>query len=885
MFQQQKQQTTKVFRDGLSTLPTTSTPKSQTIRFVNGQPQSWIHCVGENFLRNHWVLKSCQFAHLCWQDEFDEQTSQKSGQFNIYPVATSRRNTTRLSPYARSSTDPSHQQVSVSALMPTWIAEQRHQWFPHVVDDDEEGLEYNSNGYYELPASIVWVPMTFDPAFLQRASSILFDILLPLYTLTTIFGWEDLSILLTPLNPSECLDSPDTCYPPVLQQYLQLVNLATIPSIHSNQQSGSRRICARRAAAGVGALSDHGNKRHGERPADYQTSHIVGKGPLLWRFREYALKNARIKSSRVSSSDPATAKVVLAFLSNPEFATLASYLQKQDDLLQGTHIQLVDLNTLTLRQQLSLAVQTSFWISKVGEASIPAFFMDRNGTLILYYDTRIHKSNRPALLHWDLWNHASHLTIHWLPATSSETSAGLLLLEQVLRLQLKFLSGKSKAGGDYTPKSSKTLSALGHDLTWVPNGLGIASSSHCLGDNFIGAQAPCYRSCLYRHLCLDIQHRQFQLSLSKDQEQLQRYIEEVDDGFSVISINLNQTLMEGRNVRFTQNEPWAPTVVSSGDSGYFSLPSDMFWIPYTLDASFAANLGHFCWDFLLPFFTLLSMYGYDGMDGRANKTLLLTSLDDKCRNTPKCAGLVKKFLPLVGSTEIYTTDNLNIKGVGNPDSVSRVCSPYGAAGIGMLTDHGSTRHGQTLDDYQRVQNPGRGAHFYAFRNFMLRNIGIDDSTLSKRSRHGVLFSVNSSTSLPRRKTFAKQITAAQNSLADISFVSGVEFARFPLRDQLLAITQASVLVSTTGGSTASAMFLPRHASLILYFSSDESFVRRSRKEDFPTMMDFDFWNNASYLRVHWLPTGSMDEDFHLKFLVDLIRSELEQTERFILDEK
>ena len=203
----------------------------------------------------------------------------------------------------------------------------------------------------------------------------------------------------------------------------------------------------------------------------------------------------------------------------------------------------------------------------------------------------------------------------------------------------------------------------------------------------------------------------------------------------------------------------------------------------------------------------------------------------------------------------------------------------------MLTDHGSTRHGQNLDDYQQVQNSGRGAHFYAFRNFLIRNLGIDESAFAKRSRHGVLFSVNSSSSLPRRKSFANQIAAAKNGLGDSAFVSGVEFARFPLGDQVQAMLQASVLVSTTGGSAAMAMFLPRHSSLILYFSSDESFVGRSRKKDFPTMMDFDFWNNAAYLRVHWLPTGSMDEDFHLSFLVDLIRSELAQTDRFRLDEQ
>jgi hypothetical protein len=40
------------------------------------------------------------------------------------------------------------------------------------------------------------------------------------------------------------------------------------------------------------------------------------------------------------------------------------------------------------------------------------------------------------------------------------------------------------------------------------------------------------------------------------------------------------------------------------------------------------------------------------------------------------------------------------------------------------------------------------------------------------------------------------------------------------------------------------------------------------------MMDFDFWNNAAYVRVHWLPTGSMDGALGVQTLVRLIQNEL-----------
>eukprot|EP00977_Amphora_coffeiformis_P018468 scaffold6506_cov171-Amphora_coffeaeformis.AAC.16 len=870
IFQQQSSSTSLTSTAGLPTIPWEATDFHHNLA-ESRLPKSYVHCVGENFLPNTWIWKSCQFHHLCWEPA--------AHKFILHTLAP-RQNMTRISPYARSSTDPWTHQVSVSALQPAWIAEQRYQWFPEIVVDTAES---DDDDDYDQVNDAVWIPMAFDPALLQRPSSILFDILLPIYTLASLFGWEDRPILLTPMNASVCFDNQGTlpsssCYPDSLQPYLDLIHLAPLPTITT-----TRPLCARRAAAGVGGLSDHGHKRHGERPADYQTSHNVGKGPLFWKFRQYLLENAGIVEGNVVKSShhtPPSVRLVLASMDNSttlSFPTQMSYLQ-QNITADTFTVQQATLDGFSLRDRLTLAVYTSFWIARVGEASIPAFFLPRGGTLILYYQSRIIKTNRPVMWHWDLWNHASHLVVHWLPEETMDTPGGLRLLHQIVQIQLDYLRDEDaddSVRGDSPATQSK---AFGQELTWVPNKK--HSSAQCLGDNFVRAQSPAYRSCQYRNLCLDVPQQQLQLTMAEQQNALQESLEASNDGFRDVATDLNQTIMEGRNVRFTQNTPWAPSVVPSSkdNTGFYSLPPDVLWVPYTLESAVAANLGHLCWDFFLPFFTLLAMYGHD-----QNKRLVLTSLDDGCRRDPKCGGLVRKFIPLMGVEKIYSLNNVGTQG----GTAERICARHAAAGIGMLTDHGSTRHGQTLDDYQRVQNAGRGAHFYAFRNFMLRNLGIDEGLFPKRDRHGVLFSVNSSTSLSRRKSFEKQIAAAHIGLDNKAVVGGVEFARFPLHDQVQAILKASVLVSAAGGSTATAMFLPRHSSLILFFETDgATFVGRSRKKDFPPMLDFDFWNNASYLRVHWLPTGSMDEPFHLEFLVDLIRSELAQTESFrMLDEQ
>jgi hypothetical protein len=56
-----------------------------------------------------------------------------------------------------------------------------------------------------------------------------------------------------------------------------------------------------------------------------------------------------------------------------------------------------------------------------------------------------------------------------------------------------------------------------------------------------------------------------------------------------------------------------------------------------------------------------------------------------------------------------------------------VCARYGVAGIGALTDHGSKQHGELATDYHYAQNTGRGPLFFAFRAYILNNLGLATS--------------------------------------------------------------------------------------------------------------------------------------------------------------
>ncbi len=147
----------------------------------------------------------------------------------------------------------------------------------------------------------------------------------------------------------------------------------------------------------------------------------------------------------------------------------------------------------------------------------------------------------------------------------------------------------------------------------------------------------------------------------------------------------------------------------------------------------------------------------------------------------------------------------------------------------------------------------------------------------QRSRRRISFSINSSTNPFRRKDFSKQIAAVNDAFPNNTEVEvkTYEKAGLTLEEQIESAMDTSVFVSVIGGSTSIASFLPRGSTLILFFNDENSFVGKTRKKDtMPTMMDYDFWNNAAYVRVHWLPTGSMDEALGIQTLVRLIENEL-----------
>jgi hypothetical protein len=803
----------------------------------------------------------------------------------------------RLSPYATSSTN-FDQRVSPIGNVPHKLRRGNNpKWSPRVVPLDAS--QDHDRGYYQLPVDVVWAPFFTNPSLTASTGPVLFDYLFPFYNLLAMFGLTDRSLLLTTLN-EDChvSDSGST----VSQSNCSANFEALLPTMklapgHAQllQRTGSTlsfdsalplssRICARYGVAGMAGLTDHGIKSHGERGADYSFAQNVARGPMYFRFRQYVLENLGLDRETKPFEAKSSPRKMMLSVSASQKTGPHSFSQQQAALQQAFSpkelvLQEQHLSELTFRQRIELAVQTNFYISVVGSGAIPAFFMPRGSTLILYYnndetvESVRRNATKPIMMDWDLWNNMSHLRVHWLPLRTMNKTGDLRVLVDLIRNEMDYLNDRASLDRHERtrPKSPVDGTFGGLDVQYVERSQ--ASAVHCLGDNFVDKQAFCYRSCEIQHLCHE-KESHFEVFSSPIQSELNTSLVQSHRDYAIVSTRMDTEVLEGRSIRFAENA-WFPSVSELSMVSFYELPSDVVWIPFTLELSYAKNPGHLMWDFFLPFYTLLAMYG------ATDKRLLVTTLDSTCAFMRDCKKVVAKFLPLLG-TNVQDFYKQRLRVSEGAPRTGKVCARQGAVGIGMLTDHGFTRHGQNVADYKRVHNAGRGPMFWDFRQWMLRNMKIEEGTRRPKPFR-VSFSINSSNNPDRRKDFAQQIAAVRNEFSNKDVeVKVYEMAKLTLEEQIHEVVDTTIFVSAIGGSTSIASFLPRDSSLILFFNDQKSFVGgKTAKKNFPTMMDFDFWNNAAYVRTHWLPTGSMDEELGLQTLLRLVTNELILTHNMI----
>ena len=449
------------------------------------------------------------------------------------------------------------------------------------------------------------------------------------------------------------------------------------------------------------------------------------------------------------------------------------------------------------------------------------------------------------------------------------------------------------------------------------------STAHCVGETHNPETAWMYRSCEFTNLCLDSRTLEFHLVESTVHREMHTH----RTPFSYVSTELlssdtsssgattNLTLaLGGINPRWEGKDfnqgidkvKWFPKVVSQVPSQYYVLDPAVTLVPFH---SFAAhNVGHLLWDDFLPIYTLLSLFGRDDLvasrqqqqqpqqtDASAfsdDDKLLLLRVDTlpllygtcemRRKKGKKCAENFEKFLPLLGVdpqtfTTLKTTNfrPLLSDGANGP---SWICARKAMAGLGMLTDHGLKDHGWRMPkETRQVQNTGKGALLYQFRNVMIHNLGLSLVPLRGNTPLRIVFSVHSSGDPTRDVDFIHQQNALKQVLPAGVAIQQVELANMKMIEQVELVVQTHVFISTCGGGSMTATFLPRGATLILYYDEQGgyNFANNFNITGDPAFLDWDLMNNMSYLRVHWLPIGTMNTDAGIDMVVHLIQHEVE----------
>lgn len=344
-------------------------------------------------------------------------------------------------------------------------------------------------------------------------------------------------------------------------------------------------------------------------------------------------------------------------------------------------------------------------------------------------------------------------------------------------------------------------------------------------------------------------------------------------------------------------------VKQTSPQGYYQIsdPNAVF-IPFH---SFSAmNVGHLFWDDFLPLYIILNMFGYINQKKKPLKPVLVrygnmpgkehalwATCEFRQENQERCRNVFAKFLFAMGipTIDLMSTREDTKLTLNNTSNHARyVCARNGVAGIGMLTDHGLKKHGWERQDYYSMHNTGRGSTLYNYRNFLMSNMGftskeIEMNVLEQSTVPKIVISKYSSSSKPRQTGYDEEKRALKDAFGNRIKVSNHIFAGMSAVEQVHAVKDASIMITSAGGGAVTAMFLPRGASLIVYYSEDsnvasddndksESYWLNNTIKD--GHLDWDYLNNMGYLRVHWLPIRRLQGQ-DTTILVDLIKAELE----------
>lgn len=432
----------------------------------------------------------------------------------------------------------------------------------------------------------------------------------------------------------------------------------------------------------------------------------------------------------------------------------------------------------------------------------------------------------------------------------------------------------------------------------------IYSTVHCIGETFSTGSDDSswkYRSCEYKNICIDLVDKDYVLFVSPQDPKLHQTLSKSSySSTSLLHQNLTVSL-SSVNPRWTGEAAhkhlnpnavaWHPKIIAKPPEAYYMLPESTVLVPFV--SMGGHNKGHMLWDDFFPIYTLLTSFGLlsgeDKFSPLLLRTVLQTPLYGTCdiqkKKTKKCHDNYRQLLPLLGidPATMSTLQDMRFASTTTSDtSIRYVCAAHGAAGIGMLNDHGAHDHGWDMGDRGATipHTIGRGPLFFQFRQFMVQNLLGSSTSIAKAQKPKVVLSIHSSTDLGRDLDFVNAISNLKKNFGAIADIQAVEFAQMSLVEQVVLARSSSIFVTVCGGGAFTATFLPRGASLILYYD-DRGGAKFTNNRLVPTntpaRLDWDLWHNAAtHLRVHWLTLQELNTPQGLQSLMQLVKYELDR---------
>ena len=439
-----------------------------------------------------------------------------------------------------------------------------------------------------------------------------------------------------------------------------------------------------------------------------------------------------------------------------------------------------------------------------------------------------------------------------------------------------------------------------------------------------------YRSCHFHFFCFDVSTNKYIVYQNPHEETFLPFLQQrpsMDVSQSFLFHNPQPTAflqrhnasfavsIGGINTKWTleggiPRMRWFPEVRKGPPPRqFYTLPPQVVLVPFHSLAAF--NPGHLVWDDFLPIYTLLTLFQLHQplqyevlmmryvLDGKG----VWAGCDWKAERSEECIHMLAKFGPLMNpniNVKILPHRQVNFTipfsppgaspHIGDDNSRSQkrpptlVCAKQGAAGLGPLTDHGTMKgHGWEQMDYQIVHNAGRGGLFWDFRNYMLTNVGLTQPhkhTIHQLSQpYKIIFSTMSSKQTGRSNTFSEEINILKKGLdPQLAVVESHTMKTYSLREQAELVKDAAIYVTGCGGGAVTAIFLPKGASLLVYYL-ERGGLESNRATKKPARLDWDMLNNLGYVRTHWIGQGTRTTQEDRMAFLRLVQYELELIQR------